>query len=76
MVTTPLLENKLITTEKVTTSDEVHKNTEKITTSEDVVKVMYEVHKLIEDITTPYSCPIFLKLVELRWRKDSFTTIH
>ena len=46
MVTTPLSEKKLLTTEKVTTSDEVHKRTEKITTSEEVVKGTDEVHKL------------------------------
>ena len=45
MVTTPLLENKLLTTEKVTTSDDVHKRTEKITTSEEVVRGTDEVHK-------------------------------
>ena len=45
VVTTPLLENKSLTTEKVTTSDEVHKLTEKFTTSEEVVKGTEDVHK-------------------------------
>ena len=45
VLTTPLLEKKLFTTEKVTTRDEVHKRTEKFTTSEGVVKVTYEVHR-------------------------------
>ena len=51
-VTTPLSEKKLLTTEKVTTSDEVHKSIEKITTSEEVVKGTDEVHKRTENITT------------------------
>ena len=38
VVTTPLSEKKLLTTEKVKTSDEVHKRTENFTTSEGVVK--------------------------------------
>ena len=51
-VTMPLFENKLVTTEKVTTSDEVHKRTENITTIEEVVRVTDEVHKRTEKITT------------------------
>ena len=38
VVTTPLSERKLLTTEKVTTSDEVHKRTDNFTSSEEVVK--------------------------------------
>ena len=38
VVTTPLSENKLLTTEKVTTSDEVHKRTEKFTTMRRLLK--------------------------------------
>ena len=52
VVTTPLSENKLLTTETFTTSDEVQKRTENFTTSEEVVKVTDEVHKLTENITT------------------------
>ena len=52
VVTTPLSENKLLTTEKVTTSDDVHKCTENITTSEEVVKGTDEVQKLTESIAT------------------------
>ena len=52
VVTTPLSENKLLTTEKVTTSDEVHKRTQRITTSKEVVKVNDEVHKRTQKITT------------------------
>ena len=52
MVTTPFLEKKLLTTEKVTTSDEVQKRTENITTSEWVFKGTDEVHKRTEKITT------------------------
>ena len=48
---TPLSEKKLLTTEKVTTSDEVHNITEKFTTSEEVVKGTDEVHKLTDNIT-------------------------
>ena len=40
MVTTPFVEKKLLTTEKVTTSDEVHKIIDKVTTSEEVLKVL------------------------------------
>ena len=47
-----LLEKKLLSTEKFTTSVEVHKRTEKITTSEGVVKGTYEVHRYTENITT------------------------
>ena len=50
--TTPLSEKKLLTTEKVTTSDEVHKLTENFTTSEEVVKGNDDVHKRTGDITT------------------------
>ena len=41
-----------MTTEKVTTSDEVHKHTDNFTTSEEVVKGTDEVKKLTENITT------------------------
>ena len=50
MVTTPFSEKKLLITEKVTTRDEVHKRIEKFTTSEKVVKGLYEVHKLTDNI--------------------------
>ena len=52
VVTTPFSEKKLLTTEKVITSDEVNKRTENITTSEKVVKGTDEVHKRTEKITT------------------------
>ena len=48
--TTPLSEKKLLTTEKVTTSDEVNKRTENITTSKEVVKLNCEFHKHTENI--------------------------
>ena len=47
MVTTPLSEKKLLTTEKVTTRDEVQKRTEYITTSEGVVKGTGEFQKVL-----------------------------
>ena len=47
---TPFSEKKLLTTEKVTIIDEVHKRTEKITTSKEVVKDADEVHKRTENI--------------------------
>ena len=47
-----LPENKLLTTEKITTCDEVHKRTENITTSEEVVKGTDEVQKRTGNITT------------------------
>ena len=52
VVTKPLSEKKLLTTEIFTTSDEVHKLTENFTTSERVVKGTDEVHKHTENITT------------------------
>ena len=52
VVTTPFSETKLLTTEKFTTSDEVHTRTENITTSQEVVKGTDEVHKRTEKITT------------------------
>ena len=52
VVTTPLSEKKLLTTEKVTTTDQVQKRTDKITTREEVVKCNYEVHKRTEKIKT------------------------
>ena len=51
VVTTPFPEKKLLTNEKVTTSDEVNKHTENITTSEDIDKFSDEVHKRTENIT-------------------------
>ena len=48
---TPFPEKKLLTTEKVTISDQVHKRIEKFTTSEEVVKCTDEVHKDTENIT-------------------------
>ena len=52
VVTKPLYKNKLLTTEKVTTIDEVHKRTDKITTSEEVFESTDEVHKITDKITT------------------------
>ena len=52
VVTTPLTEKKSLTTEKVTTSDEVNKHTEKFKTSEEVVKGTEEVQKRTGDIIT------------------------
>ena len=52
VVPTPFPEKKLLTTEKVTKSDEVHKHTEEITTSQVVVKGIDEVQKRIKNITT------------------------
>ena len=50
VVMTPFSEKKLLTTKKVTTSDEVHTRTDNIKTSEEVVKVTDEVHKRTEKI--------------------------
>ena len=52
VATTPLSEKKVLTTEKVTTSDEVHKPTDKITTSEEIDKGTDEVQKCTDNITT------------------------
>ena len=50
VVVTPFSEMKLLTTENVTTIDEVHKLTDDFTTSEEVVKGTGEVHKSTENI--------------------------
>ena len=52
VVTTPLSEKKILTTEKVTPSDEVHKCTDNVKTSEEVVKGTCEVHRRTQNITT------------------------
>ena len=49
---TPLSENKLSTTENVTTSDEVHKRTQSVTKRGEVVKGDNEVHNCTQKITT------------------------
>ena len=41
------MEKQLLTTEKVTTSDEVHKRTDKVTTSEEVLKVLIRFTKVL-----------------------------
>ena len=51
LATTPFLEKKLLTTEKVTTSDEVHRYTEKFTKIEEVVNGTDEVQKRTANIT-------------------------
>ena len=52
VVTTPLSKNKLLKTEKVTTSDELHKSTDKIKKGEEFVEYTDEVHKHSDNITT------------------------
>ena len=52
LVMTTFTEKKLLTTEKVKTSDKVHKRIEKITKSEEVDKGTDEVHKCTEKIIT------------------------
>ena len=52
VVPTPLLEKKVLTTDKVTTSDDVGKRTDNITTNYDIVKGTDEVHKRNQNITT------------------------
>ena len=52
VVMTPFSEKKLLTAEKVTTSDDVHKRTNNITTSDDIVKGTDEVHRITEKIIT------------------------
>ena len=63
VVTTPLSEKKSQTTEKVTTSDQVHKCTKKFTTSEEFVKGTDEFHKRTENIKTKE----MLKKVLINW---------
>ena len=50
VVTMPLSEKKLLTTERVTKRDEVQKLTKNITTSEEVVKGTDDIHKRTEKI--------------------------
>ena len=52
MVMMPSPEKKLSTTEKVTTSDQVHKRTDNVITIEGVVKVTDEFHKRTDKTTT------------------------
>ena len=52
VLTMPLSEKKLLTTEKATRIDGVHKRTEKFTTSKEVVKYTDEVQKLTKNIPT------------------------
>ena len=74
MVTTPFPEKKVLTTEKVITSDEVHKRTENITTGEEVVKGIDKVHKSTDNITTHEE---FDKGTEkLEYMKEAVVTIR
>ena len=52
VVTTPFSQKRLFITEKVTTSDKVHKRTENITRSEEIDKGTDEVQKLTDKIAT------------------------
>ena len=52
VVMTPSSEKKSLTTERITTSDEVHKRTDNFTTSKKFVKGTGEVHKHTGNITT------------------------
>ena len=74
VVTIPLLEKKLSTTEKVTKSDEVHKRTENITTGEEVVKGNDEVQKGTEKITT--NVEVDKGTEKLEYTKDAVVTIR
>ena len=56
VVTTPFSEKKLLTTEKVTTSDEVHKLTENFKTSDEFLKGTDEFQKRTENITKKGEC--------------------
>ena len=74
MVTTPLLEKKLLTTEKVITSDNVQKLTEKITTREEVVKCTDEVHKRTNKITANEE--VDKGTEKLKYMEDTVVTIR
>ena len=52
VVTAPLLEKKLLKTEKVTTSDQVHKRNENITTNENVDKNTEKLQDMKEAVVT------------------------
>ena len=52
----PFSEKKWLTTEKVTTSNEVQKRTEKFTTSKEVVKSTDEAHKRTDNLTKNWGC--------------------
>ena len=63
-----------MTTEKVTTSEEVHKRTENIKTSEEIVKGTDEDHKRTDNITTSEE---FDKSTEkLEYMKEAMVTIR
>ena len=52
VVMTQLSEKKSLTTEKVTTSDEVHKRTQKITINEEVEKVTKKLEDMKQTVVT------------------------
>ena len=70
---TPLSEKKLLTTETVTTSDEVQKLNDNITTSEEVVKGNDEVQKNTQKITTNEED--YKATDELEYMKEAVVTI-
>ena len=74
MVTTPLLEKKLLTIERVTTSDAVQKRTENITTSEEFVKGTDEVHKSTMNIATNED--VEKGIEKLEYMKEAVVTIR
>ena len=74
VVTTPLSEKELLTTEKFTTNDEVHKRTDKITTNQGFVKGTDEVHKRTEKITTNED--VDKGTEKLEYMKKAVVTIH
>ena len=74
VVTTPFSEKKLLTNEKVTTSDEVHKRNDNITTSEEVVKGTDEVHRRTENITTNEE--VYKGTGKLEDTKEAVVKIH
>ena len=74
VISTLFSEKKLSTTEKVTTSYEVHKRTEKITTSEEVIKGTDEFHKHTENITKNEE--VDKSSEKLEYTKEAVVTIH
>ena len=71
---TSFSEKKLLTTEKVTTSGDVHKRTEQITTHEEAVKGSDEIHKCTEKITTHKE--VDKGTEKLEYMKESVVTIR
>ena len=71
----PFLEKKLLTTEKVTTSDNLHKLTEKITTNEEVDKGTENLEDMKEAVLTTRRKDLYKFRVSLKDLQDGLILI-